>query len=162
MLPFCRFQRQRSIKVRVLRAQDFYTPLALKTAKGQHLPALEVYKNQSPSSANTVNSRRPFRRSTWNENLHQRTAIARFESPVQRTVYQDQILCFRGRYDRQRTLVIRIAAMTLASDSAITLARFCPSKDATCSTNDAPDDLYPKDACGAHHLHHYHHQCVKT
>ena len=35
---------------------------------------------------------------------------------------------FRGRYDRQRTLVIRIAAITLASDSAITLARFRPSK----------------------------------
>ena len=33
---------------RVLRAQDFYTTLALKMAKGQHLPALEVYKNQSP------------------------------------------------------------------------------------------------------------------
>ena len=27
---------------------DFYIPLALKRAKGQHLPALEVYKNQSP------------------------------------------------------------------------------------------------------------------
>ena len=26
----------------------FYTPLALKTAKGQHLPTLEVYSNQSP------------------------------------------------------------------------------------------------------------------
>ena len=48
VLPFCSFQRQRCIKIRVLRAQDFYTPLALKTAKGQHLPALEVYKNQSP------------------------------------------------------------------------------------------------------------------
>ena len=48
VLRFCRFQRQRCIKIRVLRAQDFYTPLALKTAKGQHLPALEVYKNQSP------------------------------------------------------------------------------------------------------------------
>ena len=48
VLPFCCFQRQRCIKVRVLRAQDFHTPLALKTAKGQHLPALEVYKNQSP------------------------------------------------------------------------------------------------------------------
>ena len=47
VLPFGRFQRQRCIKVRVLRAQDFYTPLALKMAKGQHLPALEVYKNQS-------------------------------------------------------------------------------------------------------------------
>ena len=48
VLPFCRFQRQRCIKIRVLRAQDFYTPLALQTAKGQHLPALEVYKKQSP------------------------------------------------------------------------------------------------------------------
>ena len=48
VLPFCRFQRQRCIKIRVPRARDFYTPLALKTAKGQHLPALVVYKNQSP------------------------------------------------------------------------------------------------------------------
>ena len=30
VLPFSRFQRQRCIKIRVLRAQDFYTPLALK------------------------------------------------------------------------------------------------------------------------------------
>ena len=30
--------------------------------------------------------------------------------------------------DRQRTLAIRIAAITLASDSAITLARFRPSE----------------------------------
>ena len=51
MLPFCRFQRQRCIKIRVLRAQDFYTPLALKTVKGQHLPALVVYKNQSPTKS---------------------------------------------------------------------------------------------------------------
>ena len=35
---------------------------------------------------------------------------------------------FRGRYDRHRTLAIRIAAITLASDSAITIARFRPSK----------------------------------
>ena len=46
VLPFCRFQRQRCIKIR---AQDFYIPLALKTAKGQHLPALVVYKNLSPN-----------------------------------------------------------------------------------------------------------------
>ena len=51
VLPFCRFQRQRCIKIRVLSAQDFYTPLALQTAKGQHLPALEVYKNQSPKAS---------------------------------------------------------------------------------------------------------------
>ena len=61
--------------------------------------------------------------------LHQRTPIARFESQCnERRVYEDQILCFRKRHDRQRTLVIRVAAITLASDSAITLARFRPSK----------------------------------
>ena len=40
---------QRSIKILCPKDPDFYTPLALKTAqKGQHLPALVVYKNQSP------------------------------------------------------------------------------------------------------------------
>ena len=38
---------------------------------------------------------------------------------------------FRGRYDRQPTLAIPIAAITLASDSAITLARFRPSRSRT-------------------------------
>ena len=45
---FCRFQRQRCIKILCPKGPDFYTPLALNTAKGQHLPALVVYKNQSP------------------------------------------------------------------------------------------------------------------
>ena len=35
---------------------------------------------------------------------------------------------FWGRYDRQRTLAIRIAEIALASDSAIAIARFRPSK----------------------------------
>ena len=48
VLPFCRFQRQRCIKILCPKDPDFYTPLALKTAKGKHLPALEVYKIQSP------------------------------------------------------------------------------------------------------------------
>ena len=48
VLPFCRFQRQRCIKILCPKDPDFYTPLALKMAKGQHLPALVVYKNQSP------------------------------------------------------------------------------------------------------------------
>ena len=30
----------------VLKAQDFNTPLALNCQKGQHLPALDVYKNE--------------------------------------------------------------------------------------------------------------------
>ena len=55
--------------------------------------------------------------------LHQRTPIARFESQRnERRAYEDQILCFGGRYELQRTLAIRIAAITLASDSAITIA----------------------------------------
>ena len=49
VMPFCRFQRQRCIKILCPKDPDFYTPLALKRAKGQHLPALEVYKNHSPS-----------------------------------------------------------------------------------------------------------------
>ena len=42
-------QRQRCIKFRVLRAQDSYAQLALHCRKGQHLPSLEVYKNQLPT-----------------------------------------------------------------------------------------------------------------
>ena len=47
VLSFLTNQRQWCIKFRVLRAQDFYTPLPLNCPKGQHLPALVVYKNQS-------------------------------------------------------------------------------------------------------------------
>ena len=44
-------QSQRCIKLGVLRAQDFhiYTSQALNWQEEQHLPALEVYKNQSPT-----------------------------------------------------------------------------------------------------------------
>ena len=49
VLPFCSFQRQRCIKILCPKGREFYTPLALKTAKRQHLAALEVYKNQSPN-----------------------------------------------------------------------------------------------------------------
>ena len=57
VLPFFTIQRQQCIKFRVLRARDFYAPLALNCQKGQHLPALEVYKNQSPKSAPPNRSR---------------------------------------------------------------------------------------------------------
>ena len=61
--------------------------------------------------------------------LNERTPIARFESRRnERKVWEDSFLCFRDRYDRQRTLAIRIATITLASDSATTIARFRPSK----------------------------------
>ena len=48
VLPFSTIQRQRCIKNLFLKDPEFYTPLALNCQKGQHLPALEVYKNQSP------------------------------------------------------------------------------------------------------------------
>ena len=49
VLPFLTIQGQRRIKFRVLGVQDCYTPLALTCRKGQHLPALEVYKTCSAS-----------------------------------------------------------------------------------------------------------------
>ena len=60
--------------------------------------------------------------------LNEWTPIARFEAQHNESrACEDQFLCFGGRYDRQRTLAIRIAAITLASGSAITIARFRPS-----------------------------------
>ena len=50
VLPFLTIQRQRCVKFRVLRGGNFHTPLPLNCQKGQHLPAPEVYKNQSPNS----------------------------------------------------------------------------------------------------------------
>ena len=37
-----------------LRTLNFYTPLALNCLKGHHLPAPEVYKNQSPKKPNPI------------------------------------------------------------------------------------------------------------
>ena len=48
MLLFLTIQRQRCIKILCPKDPEFYTPLALNCQKGQHLPAPEVYKNQSP------------------------------------------------------------------------------------------------------------------
>ena len=74
------------------------------------------------------NSRRPFRNCTWNEcyaNEHQlrdsNRSATKAESTRTRSV-------FRERCDRQQTLVIRITVITLARDSAITMARFRLSK----------------------------------
>ena len=55
--------------------------------------------------------------------------IVRFEMQHnERMVCEDQNLCFGARYDRQRPLVIRIAAITLACHSATTIVQFRPSK----------------------------------
>ena len=56
VLPFCRFQRQRCIKILCPKDPDFYTPLALKTAKGQQIPAPVVYKNLSPNICEAVST----------------------------------------------------------------------------------------------------------
>ena len=48
VLPFSTIQRQRCIKILCPKDPEFYTPLVLNCQKGRHLPALEVYKNQSP------------------------------------------------------------------------------------------------------------------
>ena len=47
---------------------------------------------------------------------------------VQRTM-RTKFCVFRGRYDHQRTLVIRSAAITLVSDSAIPIARRCQPRE---------------------------------
>ena len=47
VLPFWSIQRQWCIKILCPKDPEFYTPLALNRQKGQHLPALEEYKNQS-------------------------------------------------------------------------------------------------------------------
>ena len=61
--------------------------------------------------------------------LNEWKPIARFESQHnKRGACEESFWCFWGRYDRQRPLAIRIAAITLASDSAIIFARFRPSK----------------------------------
>ena len=49
VLSFCCFQRQRCIKILCPKDPDFYTPLALKTAKGQHLPALVNAHSSTPT-----------------------------------------------------------------------------------------------------------------
>ena len=63
-----------------------------------------------------------FSENAFNANRAIRIAVQRTQG------LRGPVSVFRGRYDRQRTLVIRIAAITLASDSAITLERFRPSK----------------------------------
>ena len=60
--------------------------------------------------------------------LHERTPIVRSMNRGTTNAGSMRRVCFGGRYNRQRTLVIRIAAITLASDSTITIARFCPCK----------------------------------
>ena len=83
----------------------------------------------SQSVANAVTSRKPFRNSTWNEcSTNERQSRDSDRSTTKAGSVRTNFRVLGGRYDRQRTLAIRIAAITLASDSAITIARFRSSK----------------------------------
>ena len=94
-------------------------------------------------SANAVDSQclsQAIPRFHVDRTLDQQTPITRFEPPCSDSkFYVDQILSFRRSYDCQRTLVIRVAAIALASDSARTTAQFHPSKyrrkSKTCGRN---------------------------
>ena len=67
--------------------------------------------------------------STWNEDYtNERQSRDSNRSATNAGSTRTKFCVFGGRCDRQRTLVIRIAAITLTSDSAITIARFRPSK----------------------------------
>ena len=81
VLPFCRFQRQRCIKFVCPKDPDFYTPLALKTAKGPHLSALEVYKNQSPR---LLHLKCLFPQWQTEARQHKRCEAASFPGPLER------------------------------------------------------------------------------
>ena len=78
VLPFCRLQRQRCIKILCPKDPVFYIPLALKTAKGQLLPALEVYKTSRCGMA----CARGQRRSSIKTSLPRRLGLRPLETLV--------------------------------------------------------------------------------
>ena len=100
----------------------------------ERIETLDEQIRQSPIASvqrtrSTLASHSIFR-STWSECCIQRTPIAEFEPRHnERRVCEGLIFCvFEGDMTASRTLAIRIAAITLGSDSAITIARFRPSK----------------------------------
>ena len=81
--------------------------------------------------ATLINSRGPLRSSTWNEYYTNECQSRDSNRSATNAGAVRTHFCVLGEiYDRQRTLsvAIRIAAITLASDSAMTIARFRPSK----------------------------------
>ena len=54
---FYTIKRQQYIKILCPKDPEFFSPLALNCQKGQHLPALHVYKNQSPSVMVAISGR---------------------------------------------------------------------------------------------------------
>ena len=100
--------------------------------KPRRLPRLDGENRQSPIASvqrSQVNSHKPFCSSTWDKYYtNERQSRDSNRSATNAGSTSTKFCVFRGQYDRQRTLVFRIAAVTLASYSAITIARFRPSK----------------------------------
>ena len=85
---------------------------------GQNRQSAIAKRTRSPLASHSAGTGTTV--AQMNTNCTVRIATQRVQS------YEDQCLCFGGRYDRQRTLVIPITAIALASDSLITIARLCP------------------------------------
>ena len=84
-------------------------------------------------------------KTTWNEYYtNECQSLDSSRSATNTGSTRTKFCVFRGNYDRQRTLVIRIASITLASDSAITLARFRPSKVCTKHRSEEPKRVVSK------------------
>ena len=80
-------------------------------------------------SAKAVKSCKPFRCSTWSKcYTNERQSCDSNRSATNAGSVRTSFFALGRRYDRQRTLVIHIAAVTLTSASAITIARCDPSK----------------------------------
>ena len=93
--------------------------------------ALDGQNRQDRQSlAFAIDSRKPFRNSRWNKcytNECQSRDSIRIAVQRTRGLWGPNSV-FWGRYEHQRALVVRIAVITLASNSVIAIARFCPSK----------------------------------
>ena len=135
-----------------------------ESVRGNLVRILDGRNGQSPIASvqrTRFNSRRPFCRSTWNEHYtNERQSHDSNRSATNAGVYEDQNSVFLGGdMTAKRTLVIRIAAIILASDSAMTLARFRPSKVRIIPTKDHPSrgSSFQRVACELSELQTAHH-----
>ena len=127
----------------------FPTSFLAAAHTSENEPSLDGPNHQSlKCSVNADNSRKPFRSSTWNgyyTNESQSRDSNRSATNAGST--RTKSCVFRGRYNRQPMLLIQIAATTLASDSAMTIARFHPSKGVILSSNCAHMEVFKPSFC---------------
>ena len=96
-----------------------------------------LHRLEAPSALDGPNRQAPIAsvQRTLSTNVimcYEGTPIVRSKSQRNEcSVSENQSLYFGGWYDRRRSLVIRIALITLASDSVKTMLRFRPSKPST-------------------------------